>query len=177
MVPALRKRRFSTDHGEHAPHSRGHIRFVDIEFDVRRKLSAVAGGAKVVGALHTRPTHGGEYRPGPHSLISGHLTTRAGNAAMVVIWRGKTQQFGHGVRAGLMDRRANGHLGSFQIQLTGAPPVGKNPLQLKFYLAGSFFADRGRRFFSSGARTSSAGRARQIFSLTCSNSWHNWRKR
>jgi hypothetical protein len=150
---------------------------MDIEFDIRRKLSAVAGGAEVIRALHTRPTHRGEYRPGPHSLVSGHLTTRAGNAAMVIIGWGKTQQFGHGVRAGLMDRRANGHLGSFQIQLTGAPTVGKNPLQLKFYLAGSFFADRRRRFFSCSVGMSSAGRARQIFSLTCSNSWHNWRKR
>jgi hypothetical protein len=29
-----------------------------------------------------------------------------------------------------MNSRANG-LGSFQIQLTGVPPVGKDPLQLK----------------------------------------------
>lgn len=89
---------------------------------------------------------------------------------MVVIWRGKAQQFGNGVRTGLMDRRANGHLGSFQIQLTGVPAVGKNPLQLTFYLAGGFLADRRRRFFSSSVRMSSTGRARQIFSLTCSNS-------
>jgi hypothetical protein len=51
---------------------------------------------------------------------------------MVVIRGCKTQQFGNGVRASLMDRGANRHLGSLEIQLASLVPVGENPLQLLF---------------------------------------------
>jgi hypothetical protein len=49
---------------------------------------------------------------------------------MVVIGRRKTQQFGNGVRACLMDRGADRHFRGLQIQLAGSVPVGENPLQL-----------------------------------------------
>jgi hypothetical protein len=51
---------------------------------------------------------------------------------MVVIGWCKTQQFGNGVRARLVDRRANRPLCSLQIQLAGLAPIGENPLQLLF---------------------------------------------
>jgi hypothetical protein len=51
---------------------------------------------------------------------------------MVVIRRGKTQQFGNGVRASLMDRCANGYFCGLEIQLAGFVPVDENPLQLLF---------------------------------------------
>ena len=51
----------------------------------------------------------------------------------------KAQQFGNGVRASLM-YRSECYLCGLQIQLASLPAVGKNPLQLLFYLAGGFFA-------------------------------------
>jgi hypothetical protein len=51
---------------------------------------------------------------------------------MAVIRRGKTQQFGNGIRASLMDRGADGHFRGLQIQLAGSVAVGENPLHLMF---------------------------------------------
>jgi hypothetical protein len=51
---------------------------------------------------------------------------------MVVIRRGKTQQFGNGVRAGFKDGGADRHFRGLEIQLAAFMPVGENPLQLLF---------------------------------------------
>jgi hypothetical protein len=51
---------------------------------------------------------------------------------MIVLGRGKAQQFGNGVGASLMDRATNRHLRSLEIQLAGLVPIGENPLQLLF---------------------------------------------
>jgi hypothetical protein len=51
---------------------------------------------------------------------------------MIVIRRGKAQQFGNGVSAGVMERGADRHLRSLKIQLAGLVPVGENSLQLLF---------------------------------------------
>lgn len=49
---------------------------------------------------------------------------------MVIVRWIKSQQFGHGIGAGLMDRRANRHLHGLQIQLAGAMLIGKDSLEL-----------------------------------------------
>ncbi len=132
MVPPLREGRHGANCREHAPHARGKVRLIDVQFHVGRKLSRVAYGAQIVGSVNTRPTHHGEYGSRAHSLISGGTTADASNPAMVVIRWCKTQQFGNRVRARLMDRGANRHLRSLQIQLAGLAPIGENPLPLLF---------------------------------------------
>ena len=132
MIPALSKGRHAADGRQHAPHSRREVRLIDIQFNVGRKLSRVAGGTQVIGSVNMGPAHHGEYWARTHSFISGDSTARARNGAMLVIGWGEAQQFGDGVSASLMDRAANRHLRRLQIQLAGLVPVSENPLHLLF---------------------------------------------
>jgi hypothetical protein len=60
------------------------------------------------------------------------MTASASKTALVLIRGCKAQQFGNGIRARLMDRGANRHLGGLQIQLAGFVAVGENPLHKLF---------------------------------------------
>ncbi|MBV9745469.1 MAG: hypothetical protein JO099_17035 [Acidobacteriia bacterium] len=84
------------------------------------------------------------------------------------------QMFQH-FRAELMARGAGGHLDSFQIELTALVQAREDNLQQRSYFTRRFLLDRLGRFFSCSVSESSTGRARQIFSLTSSNSRLNWR--
>jgi ABC-type oligopeptide transport system ATPase subunit len=80
--------------------------------------------------------------------------------------------------SGLVHGRTHSHLDGFQIQATCPAPFRENELQETLYLAGDFLLDDFcRRFFFCGVSSSSTGRARQIFSLTSSNSCASRRKR
>jgi hypothetical protein len=81
-----------------------------------------------------------------------------------------------------MKRRANGHLAGFKIQVTSMPNILKNPDNNCVYFLRRFGKNRLRNVFfsassSASSVTRSAGRNRQIFSLTDTNSLHNWRNR
>lgn len=144
----MSKGRLAANRREHAPYGWGEIRFVNVELHIGWELSLVACGAQVVGAIDLCPPHRGEDWPATHSFIMGRPPTRAGDAAMVLLrWR-KAKQFRNGVRTGLVDGGTNRYLYRLQVQLAGLVAVGEDALQLVFYLAGGFFADRGCRFFS-----------------------------
>ena len=83
---------------------------------------------------------------------------------------GKVQQFGQRCRARSVHGRAHQHLDGFQVQMPCLSASVKDDVQQLVYFARDLLADGFRRFFSSGERVSATGRARQIFSLTSSNS-------
>jgi hypothetical protein len=69
-----------------------------------------------------------------------------------------------------MQSGAEGHLHRFQIGLAGAGAFGEDARQQRGYFARDLVLDGLGRFFSSGVRVSSTGRARQIFSFTSNRS-------
>ena len=69
----------------------------------------------------------------------------------------------------MMRGGAGGRLGRLQVEATAFAQAGEDDLQQRRYFLGRLTLDRFGRFFSSGVRTSSTGRARQIFSFTSSN--------
>jgi hypothetical protein len=89
----------------------------------------------------------------------------------------ETQQLAQGGGAGMMQSRAESHLHRFQVRLAGPLALGEDASQQRRYFARDLVLDRRGRFFSSGVRASSTGRARQIFSLISSRSWLSFRKR
>ena len=80
------------------------------------------------------------------------------------------EQVGEHGGSGLVHRRADRHLGGFQIRPPRFTATGEQDAQQLRYFAGDFLLDRFRRFFSCGENASSTGRARQIRSLTSSSS-------
>ncbi len=113
LLATLSKRRLVSDGCEHAPNAGREIRLVNVELHVRRKLSAVACRAQIVGSVDLCPAHSREDRPGTHSFIFGRVTAGTGNGSMVTIRRIKSQQFRDGGRTRLMDGGANRHLHGF----------------------------------------------------------------
>ena len=71
----------------------------------------------------------------------------------------------------------HGHLDGLQIETARLAALLKDHAEQLIYLLRDFLADRFGRFFSSGVRVSSIGRARQIRSLISSKSWLSCRKR
>ena len=80
--------------------------------------------------------------------------------------RGKLQEFGQGCGSSPMHGRAHSHFDGFQIQLPSFAATGEDHTYELLYFARDFLADRFGRFFSCGDRTSSNGRARQIWAFT-----------
>ena len=76
-----------------------------------------------------------------------------------------------------MRGRAGCHFDRFQIELAVLAPAGEDDGKQLRYFPRRFLLDRFRRFFSSADSESSAGLARQIFSLTSSNWRLSSRKR
>ena len=64
-----------------------------------------------------------------------------------------------------------------QIQTPGLAATLEQDAEQLVYFARDFLLDRFGRFFSTGERVSSTGRARQILALTSSNSWLSCRNR
>src|SRR5277367_5243626 len=80
------------------------------------------------------------------------------------------QELGQGCRASPMHGRAHGHFDGFQIQASCLTAAVEDRAQQLLYFARDLLAERFGRFFSSGEKLSSTGRARQIRSLASSNS-------
>jgi len=91
LFAALSERRLASDGCQQAPYAGREIRFVDIQLNISGKLSMVALGTQVVGAVDARATHRRENRSGTHLLISGRVTTGTRNCAMRRIWWMKAQ--------------------------------------------------------------------------------------
>ena len=80
---------------------------------------------------------------------------------MLALVRGRwitLPQFAQGGRASLVQRRAQGHLDGFQIQLATLAAVLKDQMKQTTYFAGNLTLDRFRRLSSCGVRVSSTGR-------------------
>jgi hypothetical protein len=91
------------------------------------------------------------------------------------LWRVVLQQFAQPGGSSMVHERTNCDLHRFQIQVAGFAPTGKDDAQQMVDLEGHFAVDRIRRFFSWGVsgwvESSSPGRKRQIFSLSCTKLW------
>ena len=64
-----------------------------------------------------------------------------------------------------MHCRTQGHLDSFEVQMTGLATVLKDDPEQSAYFAFDFLPDRFCRFFSCGFSVSSKGLTRQMFSF------------
>src|SRR5207253_3964928 len=105
----------------------------------------------------------------------------AGAGEMSLRRRFLSQQLGQTGRPSLMHGDSNGRLHGLQIQTTGPASLGEDPLQEGVYFASDLAMDFSSRFFSCGVQapcSGSAGRRRQIFSLTAIRSaltvWNRW---
>lgn len=132
MVAAWSKGRVASDGCQHAAYAWREIRLVDVELNVGGELSLVALRTEIVWTVDPCPTDSREYRAGTHSYVLGRMTTITGQASMVSVRGIKSQQLGDRIGTGLMDRGANRHLHSLQIQLAGAMAIGKDSVKLMF---------------------------------------------
>ena len=104
------------------------------------------------------------------AFLSKYVTASTNHRALVGSRGCKLQEFGQRCGASPMHGRADRHFDGFQIETPRFAATGEDRVQQLLYFARDFLADRFGRFFSSGEKASSTGRARQILSLTFSNS-------
>ena len=177
LLASLIERGLLSNRCLHATHSGRKFRVFDIQFDVSRELSVMAARAQVVGTRDGDLADCGQHRLGAQFLIDGLATTAARDAPSVGRRRGELQQPAQRRSAGAVHGRTHSHLDGLQIEAAGVAALLKDHAQQLVYFTRDFLTDRLGRFFSSGVRVSSMGRARQIRSLISSKSWLSWRKR
>jgi hypothetical protein len=142
----------------------------NVQFDIGRKLAGMAVGAQIVGARYFHPAHGSENPLGAQFPVVSWAAASTEHRALIGRRGWKSHELGQGGGSSLMHRRPHRHFDGFQIEVPGFAAPGEDGTQQLLYLARDFLADRFGRFFSCGEKVSSTGRARQIFSLTSSNS-------
>ncbi len=101
----------------------------------------------------------------------------AGDAPLLGRRGRKLQQYAQCGGASPMHGRTHSRFDRFQIHTPRPVATLEHDSQELLYLARDLLVDRFGRFFSSGDRVSSTGRARQILSFTSSSSWLSCRKR
>ena len=106
----------------------------------------MAGGTQVIGPSEFDLPHRRQHRLGPQATVHCLLTTRAGERALAPRRLLILQQPGQSGRAGLVHRRTQGFLDSFQID-TVVAAVGEKPLEETLYFPRDFLVDRLGRFF------------------------------
>jgi len=141
------------------------------KFSIDRELALVAVGAQIVGPRYFHLAYRRENRLGTQLPVASGLATAASQPALVLRRGGKLQQLGQCGGSGPMQGRTHRHFGGFQIQMACFAAALEQDAEQLVYFARDLLVDRRGRFFSSGERVSSTGRARQILSLTSSNSW------
>src|SRR5438876_602730 len=114
--------------------------------------------------------HSGHYTPPSHLPVTSLVTAGARHLALTRAGRIAAQQLTQRGCAGAMHGSPHRHLDSFQVESAALALVLEDKPQQCAYFPFDFPPDRLRSFFSAGVRVSSTGRARQIFSLTSSNS-------
>lgn len=142
----------------------------NVQFDIGRTLAGMAVGAQIVGTRYFDPAHGSENRLGAQLPVMSWVAASTEHRALIGRRSRELQELGQGGGSSLMQRRPHRHFDGFQIEAPGFAAPGEDGTQQLLYLARDFLADRFGRFFSSSEKVSSIGRARQIFSLTSSNS-------
>ena len=164
------ERSFLDHQSVHAPHSGRKFRILDTQFDIDRKLAGVAVRAQVIGPRNSYLAYRRENRLEAQLPVMSLLAARTSHAALVGSGGWKLQQFRQCRRSGLMHGRTHSQFDGFQVETSRFATTGEDDAQQLLYFARDFLANRLGRFFSCGERVSSAGRARQIFSFTSSNS-------
>jgi len=128
--------------------------------------------AQIVGSRYVHRAHRRENRFRAQLPIVRLLATTTANTPLLVgNWRWEPQQFAQGGGSGPMHGRTHQCLKSFQIHPSRLAMALEDHTQQLLYFERDFLVDRLGRFFSSGDRASSTGRARQILSFTSSKSW------
>ena len=167
LFTALLERSFAAHQRHHAAHAGRAGGACDVEFAVTRALSPAACRAEVVGALETHLAHHGGELFGASIAVASLLTAGAGDSGRHGL--GGRQQLAQQRGPGAMHGAANRRLDGFEIEgVAAALAAEDDPEQLRHFL-GDFVADGFGRFFSWGVGVSSAGRRRQMLSLTSSN--------
>src|SRR5271157_1340842 len=120
---------------------------------------------QIPGAQELDLAHDGQHVPGTHLAVTGFVSARTRDLALVQTGRIATQQMAQGGRSGPMHRCPHGHLDRFQIESSGLALLLKDEPEERAYFPFDFLTDRFRRFFPCGVSVSSTGLWRQIFSL------------
>jgi len=155
----------------HAPHTRGNLGILDVQFDIGGELADVTMRAQIIRPRHVYRAHRREDRLGPQFPVMRLPAASASHGAMVGVGRWKLEQFGQRRRTGAVHGRTHGRLDRFQIQTACLVSAAENNPQKLIYFARDFLADRFRRFFSCSVGASlSVGLKRQISALVSTNS-------
>jgi hypothetical protein len=177
LLAAVIEGSFLTHQSLHTAHSRREFRILDIQLDIGGELPPVTVRAQVIGPGQVHCTHNGEDRFGAQLTVVRLMATTAGNVALFGGRGRELQQLAQGGGASAMHGRAHRRFQRFQIHTPRLVAALEHYTQQLLYFARDFLVDGFGRFFSSGDRVASTGRARQIFSFTSSNSWLSCRKR
>ena len=112
---AVIERRVGTNQRQHAAHSGGQVRLLDIQRGIGGALTFVAMRTQIPGAQKLHLAQRGQHMPRTHLAITGLLATRAGYFPFFDSGRLVSQQLAQSARPGLMHGGTHRHFDSFQI--------------------------------------------------------------
>ena len=146
---------------------------VDVQFEVRRKLSGVTSRTQVIRAHHARASEHRQKWLGAKSLVLRMVPAGARQLALLQSRDLPLEQLAQAGCAGPMQGCPKSVLHRFQIHLALLAALGKDAAQQLVYFPCDFLMDCSSRFFSCSVqppRCGSTGRNEQIRSLILTKS-------
>jgi hypothetical protein len=147
LLATVIKRSLLAHQRVHAAHSRGELRILNIQFDIRWELAGVTVAAEVVGSRYLHLAHCREDRFGAQLPILGWMAAATRNAPVFARWCRKLQQLAENRRPRPTHRRTHYSFDGFQVHLSRLAAALENRSQKLFYFARDLLTDRFGRFF------------------------------